>query len=207
MSKGNLFVISAPSGTGKTTILKKILATVVGVAFSVSHTTRTPRAGEQDGVDYFFIDRDKFMAMRDDNAFLEWAEVHGNMYGTSRQAVETQLTADMDIFLDIDVQGAKQLQALPDLEAIFLFIAPPSWEELEKRLSGRGTDSEETIRLRLNNARKEITETNHYDYLVINEVVDEAVDMLRAVILAERCRKRRSSQGSPLPLSLLKPST
>lgn len=206
MSKANLFVISAPSGTGKTTILKKILPAVPGVSFSVSHTTRAPRSGEQDGVDYFFVTRDKFIAMRDDNAFLEWAEVHGNMYGTSRRSVEDQLANGIDIFLDIDVQGAKQLRELPDLEAIFLFIAPPSWDELEKRLSGRGTDSEETIRLRLNNARNEMTETTHYDYLVINDVIAEAVDMLRAVILAERCRKRRSPQGDPLPLSLLSPS-
>jgi guanylate kinase len=206
MSKGNLFVISAPSGTGKTTILKEILAVVPGVVFSVSHTTRAPRTGEQDATDYFFVNRDKFITMRDENDFLEWAEVHGNMYGTSRKSVEEQLALGLDVFLDIDVQGAKQLRDLPGLEAIFLFIAPPSWDELEKRLSGRGTDSDETISLRLNNARKEMTETEHYDYLVINDVVDEAVDMLRAVILAERCRKRRSPQGAPLPIAMLSPS-
>ncbi|HIJ78008.1 MAG: guanylate kinase [Desulfobulbaceae bacterium] len=206
MSKGNLFVISAPSGTGKTTILKKILTAVPGVAFSVSHTTRAPRTGEQDGIDYFFISREEFIAMRDDNAFLEWAEVHGNMYGTSRRAVEDKLAAGIDIFLDIDVQGAKQLKKLTDLEAIFLFIAPPSWEELEKRLSGRGTDSSETVRLRLNNARTEMTETELYDYLVINDVIDEAVDMIRSVIMAERCRKRRSLHGAPISPALLSPS-
>lgn len=205
MSRGNLFVISAPSGAGKTTILKQILADVPGLAFSVSHTTRAPRQGEQNGTDYHFVTRDEFLRMRDDNAFLEWAEVHGNLYGTSRKAVEDELARGLDIFLDIDVQGAGQLRKTHDLGAIFLFIAPPSWEELERRLSGRGTDSAETIRLRLNNAGKEMAEADRYDYLVINDTVADAVAMLKAIIMAERCRHRRHADGQQISLAGLCP--
>jgi len=207
MTRGNLFIVSAPSGAGKTTILKKIFALMGNLAFSVSHTTRQPRSGEENGRDYHFVNRNDFMAMREQGAFLEWAEVHGNLYGTSRQAVEAQLAQGIDIFLDIDVQGARQIRAMTGIGAIFLFIAPPSWQELEKRLTGRGTDPEETIRLRLNNARREMEDAGLYDYLVINDRLDEAVEMMRAIILAERCRTRRDAAGRPVDLAALRTTT
>ncbi len=203
MSQGNLFIVSAPSGAGKSTILKKLLAKVPNLAFSVSHTTRTPRPGESNGQDYHFVDRPTFEGMREDQAFLEWAEVHGNLYGTSRTAIEAQQAKGIDVFLDIDVQGAKQLRDCGHPGAIFLFIAPPSWPELERRLRGRGTDPEETVQLRLHNARKEMEDAARYDYLVLNDRLDEAVEVLRAVIIAERCKTRRNPDGLPLDLAAL----
>ena len=203
MSRGNLFIISAPSGAGKSTLLKKLLAKVDNLAFSVSHTTRAPRPGESNGREYHFVDRATFEGMRTDQAFLEWAEVHGNLYGTSRAAIETQQAQGIDVFLDIDVQGARQLREQRIQGAIFLFIAPPSWSELERRLRGRGTDPEETVQLRLNNARQEMKDAGRYDYLVINDQLDEAVDVLRAVVIAERCKGRRTPEGQPLDLASL----
>jgi guanylate kinase len=203
MMRGNLFVISAPSGAGKSTILKKLLTTVANLAFSVSHTTRAPRTGECDGREYHFVDRATFEGMRDEQAFLEWAEVHGNLYGTSRAAIEAQQAQGLDVFLDIDVQGAKQLRDCGHPGAIFLFIAPPSWAELERRLRGRGTDPEETVQLRLHNAREEMAEAESYDYLLINDRLDEAVDTLRAVVIAERCKGRRNPNGTPLDLAAM----
>ena len=203
MSRGNLFVISAPSGAGKSTLLKKLLAAVDNLAFSVSHTTRAPRPGESNGREYHFVDRATFEGMREKQAFLEWAEVHGNLYGTSRATIETQQAQGLDVFLDIDVQGAHQLQEQRLPGAVFLFIAPPSLVELEKRLRGRGTDPEETVQLRLNNARREMEDAGRYDYLVINDQLDEAVEVLRAVVIAERCKARRSPNGQPIDLVAL----
>ena len=202
MNRGSLFVISAPSGTGKTTILKKVMAAVAGLSFSISHTTRAPRAGEQDGVDYHFVDRDRFVAMRDAGAFLEWAEVHGNFYGTSRAAVDAGLAVGTDIILDIDVQGCRQVRAAAS-DAVSLFVVPPSWAELERRLTGRGTDGEETIRLRLANARKEMADIGHYDYVVVNDVLESAVATMIAIIHAERSRHRRTAAGAPMNLPAL----
>jgi len=202
VNRGSLFVISAPSGTGKTTILKKVMAAVAGLSFSISHTTRAPRAGEQDGVDYHFVDRDRFVAMRDAGAFLEWAEVHGNFYGTSRAAVDAGLAVGTDIILDIDVQGCRQVRAAAS-DAVSLFVVPPSWAELERRLTGRGTDGEETIRLRLANARKEMADIGHYDYVVVNDVLESAVATMIAIIHAERSRHRRTAAGAPMNLPAL----
>lgn len=201
MSRGNLYIISAPSGAGKTSILRPLFRQLPQLAFSVSHTTRAPRSGEKDGVDYHFIDRDGFIAMRDQGAFLESAEVHGNFYGTSREAVLESLAAGVDIFLDIDVQGAAQVrEKLP--EAIAIFILPPSWLELEQRLRGRGTDSDATIALRLANARCEIAHWQQYDYPVINGDLDAAIDTLRCIVVAHRAAGRRAIDGTPLNMQV-----
>jgi guanylate kinase len=200
MEHGKLFIISAPSGTGKTTILKKIIAAMEKVAFSVSHTTRPPRAGEQEGVDYFFIEKDAFAAMRQQGLFLEWAEVHGNLYGTSGSAVQEAAEQGLDVMLDIDVQGARQVREKLGDKGIFIFISPPSLEELERRLAGRSTETEAIIAKRLANAREEMKSIDHYDYIIVNDIVDQAVEVLKSIIIAERSRRRRGISGEPLNL-------
>lgn len=176
------------------------MSIVPGLAFSVSHTTRAPRTGERDGVDYHFVDRQSFLDMRDRGLFLEWAEVHGNLYGTSLSAIDANLTAGTDIILDIDVQGAHQIRKKRKHQAVFLFIIPPSLEELKNRLSGRNTDAKETINLRLANARKELADVDLYDYVIVNDTVENAVDVFRSIIIAERCKNRRSATGQPLTI-------
>jgi guanylate kinase len=198
VGQGNLFIISAPSGTGKSTILQRVLELLPGVAFSVSHTTRAPRPAERAGVHYHFVGRDEFAALRDRGGFLEWAEVHGNFYGTSKEAVGGQLARGIDLILDIDVQGAGQVRAQREWPAVSIFVVPPSWGELERRLTARNTDGAATIRLRLDNARREMAAAGQYDYVVVNDILEEAVDTLRAVIIAERSRHRRSRAGLPL---------
>jgi guanylate kinase len=199
MNAGQLFIISAPSGAGKTTILKQLMGELPGLAFSISHTTRAPRAGEIAGCDYYFIEREEFIRLRQNGDFLEWAEVHGNLYGTSRAAVAGQLAAGIDVILDIDVQGAGQLRRQADLRAHSVFIMPPSLAELENRLAGRGTDEPEVIRRRLANAIRELAERDLYDHLVVNDQLAEAVEMVKAVILAARSRGRRDRAGRALP--------
>lgn len=195
MNNGILLVISAPSGGGKTTILKQVMADLPGLVFSVSHTTRSPRPGEEDGRDYHFVTQEKFQEIQaaGSTGFLEWAEVHGNFYGTSKGEVDRQLDAGNDVILDIDVQGAMQVQ--DRAEPVSIFIAPPSMEELESRLRGRGTESDNDLSVRLDNARKEMSFSGKYDYLIINDDLDEAVESLRSIIIAERCRRRRSVTG------------
>ena len=196
--KGMLLIISAPSGTGKTTLLKHLMKDLKGVVFSVSHTTRLPRTGERNGLDYHFVNTETFNSLKNHNDFLEWAEVHGNFYGTSKTEVVRQLEKGLDVILDIDVQGARQVKNSSGLLNISIFISPPSLEEQESRLRKRGTDSEETITLRLANARKEISEAGNYDYFIINDNLQKAVDILQSVIIAERCRHRRDNDGKPL---------
>ncbi|MCK5232487.1 MAG: guanylate kinase [Desulfobulbaceae bacterium] len=198
MNPGNLFIISAPSGAGKTTILKQVMSELERLVFSVSHTTRPPRANEVDGKDYHFVNRDVFKKMRAQGEFLEWAEVHRNFYGTSISSVNSHLADGVDVVLDIDVQGARQIREARGGDAVFIFIMPPSWDELENRLTGRGTDSRETINLRLNNAKKEMDKVDLYDYVIVNEKIDEAVAALRSIIIAERIRNRRSTAGLPI---------
>ena len=201
MTAGRLFVISAPSGTGKTTILKKVMARLSGLVFSVSLTTRAPRPGERDGREYHFVSHADFEAMLDGDQFLEWASVHDNYYGTSRQAVAEELQRGLDVILDIDVQGAAIIRKSSGIEATHIFISPPGLVELEHRLRGRGTESEESIQLRLKNARIEMQAADDYEYLIVNDVLDEAVDLLSAIILAERARAHRLPDGSPIQLS------
>jgi guanylate kinase len=200
MTTGKLFILSAPSGAGKTTLLKRVMADLPGLAFSVSHTTRLPRAGEEDGADYHFVSRDRFEAMREQGLFLEWAEVHGNLYGTSRPAVLAQLAEGLDVVLDIDVQGAAILRKSAVIPAASLFITPPSLTELERRLRGRGTDSEETILLRLKNTRVEMQAAPDYEYLIVNDDLEQAVETLRAIVIAERSRGHRLATGQPIEI-------
>jgi guanylate kinase len=198
MTTGRLFVISAPSGAGKTTVLGRVMSRLPKLAFSVSHTTRSPRPGERDGGDYHFVSREEFLSMIDAGSFLEHAEVHGNLYGTARSGICQQLEEGIDVVLDIDVQGAAILRRTAEMAAVFVFIAPPSMIELEKRLRGRGTESEERIRLRLQNARQELAAAGEYEYLLINEDLEETASLLAAIILAERARAHRLPSGEPI---------
>jgi len=198
MTVGKLFVISAPSGAGKTTLLKLVMAEVPGLVFSISHTTRTPRPGERDGVDYRFVSREKFVKMIDQGLFLEYAEVHDNLYGTSIGAIGAQLEEGLDVVLDVDVQGAAILRREKQLDATHIFISPPTIAELERRLRGRGTESEQVIQLRLKNAANEMQAAKDYEYLVINEKIDESAHLLAAIIVAERARAHRLPSGKPI---------
>jgi len=198
MSGGNLLVISAPSGAGKTTILHPVLKDLPNLAFSVSHTTRSPRPGELDGRDYHFVSRQEFEGLKQANGFIEWAEVHDNLYGTSRLAVSEQLAKGMDLILDIDVQGAMQLKRDAALPTVFIFIAPPSMQELERRLSSRQTESPESLKLRLSNAGQELQHAAQYDYLIVNDVLEEAITTFKAIVIAQRAANGRALDGRPL---------
>jgi guanylate kinase len=200
MENGNLFIISAPSGTGKTTILKKVISELKGVGFSVSHTTRLPRTGEQEGKDYYFIKRNVFQAMQEQDSFLEYAEVHGNLYGTSKAVIDNLVKEGKDVILDIDVQGALQVMDKMGDKGVFVFIAPPSLQDLEERLTNRGTESESVIATRLKNAQDELKSLEQYSYLIVNDQVDQAVEVLKSIIIAERSKKRRSVAGVSLNL-------
>jgi len=202
MKNGNLFIISAPSGTGKTTILKRVIVELKNIVFSVSHTTRSPRLGEEKDVDYFFVDKSTFVTMQEQGLFLEWAEVHGNLYGTCSNTVQAITEQGIDIILDIDVQGARQLMDKLKNKGVFVFISPPSLHELEKRLVNRGTESDSVIATRLNNAHDEMKSLEYYDYVIVNDRVDQAVDELKSIIIAERSRKRRGISGEPLNLDI-----
>lgn len=198
MCKGKLFILSAPSGTGKTTLLKKVMADIKGLEFSISHTTRLPRNGEVDGKDYHFVTQEKFEKAITKGIFLEWAEVHGNFYGTSRELINEKQEAGTDVILDIDVQGAAILQEKNVEDAVFVFIAPPSLSELERRLRGRETEEEAVITTRMQNAKKEMNAVNEYDYVIINDEIKQATVMLEAIILAERAKSKRLSTGAPI---------
>lgn len=182
---GALFIISAPSGAGKTTLVKLLMELDTGIRHSVSYTTRQPRPGEVAGRDYHFIDIQAFLAMRERGDFLEWAEVHGNFYGTSKKWIADQLAAGHDVLLEIDWQGAQQVRAsFP--EAIGVFILPPSMDELTRRLTGRGTDSAEVISRRLAAAQAEMRHVGEFDYVIINDQLAQALDELRTVVRASR---------------------
>lgn len=185
-SKGKLVVLSGPSGAGKSTVIGKLLEKRDDISFSVSATTRSPRPGETDGVNYYFKTREEFADMVDKGAFLEHAEYAGNCYGTPRGPVEELLDTGRTVILDIEVQGAFQVkEAMP--EAVMVFLAPPSLAELERRLRGRATDAEEKIRIRLETARREYALAGKYDYIVINDIADHAASELDAIITAEKC--------------------
>jgi len=198
MTAGRLFVISAPSGAGKTTLLKQVMVNIPGLVFSISHTTREPRPGERNGVDYHFVSRAEFLAMIERGLFLEYAEVHDNLYGTSGEALALQLLDGMDVILDIDVQGAAILRKKGQPEATNIFISPPNLMELERRLRGRGTESEEMIKVRLKNAETEMNAAAVYEYLIINDNLEEATNLLSSIIMAERARAHRLPSGQPI---------
>lgn len=184
---GNLYVVAAPSGAGKTTLVKRLLQNESEVRLSISYTTRLPRPGEENGREYHFVDVDTFRAMIDRGDFLEWAEVHGNFYGTSKTWIANQMTDGSDVLLEIDWQGAQQVRRIFP-EAIGVFILPPSLEELERRLTGRGTDSREVIARRLAAAQAEMRHVGEFDYAIINDDLERALDDLRAILRASRLR-------------------
>ena len=182
---GNLYVVAAPSGAGKTTLVRLLLEQEAGIHLSVSFTTRPPRPGELDGRDYHFVDAAEFRAMIARQEFLEWAEVHGNFYGTSKKWITERLATGHDVLLEIDWQGAQQVRsAFPG--TIGIFILPPSMEELTRRLTGRGTDSADVIARRLAAAQAEMRHVGEFDYVIINASLEQALDDLRAVVRASR---------------------
>ena len=185
--RGKTFIVSGPSGVGKSTVLRALFQGRDDLYFSVSATTRPPREGEVDGKDYHFITADRFRSMIEEDAFLEYAEYVSNFYGTPKKYVDEAMDAGKDAILDIEIQGAAQVSAKrPD--TVRIFIAPPSWEELERRLTARGTDTPEKIQKRLLRAKVELDSASGYDYFVINDTVEQAVEELRAILLAEHCR-------------------
>lgn len=206
--RGILFVISSPSGGGKGTLIRRLLETVPGVGYSVSWTTRAPRPGEVDGVSYRFVSEEEFSKMRQANGFLEWAVVHGNLYGTARAAVKKEMAKGRDIVLEIDVQGARAVRKAMR-SVVSVFILPPSFEVLRERLTARMTERPEELELRLANARGEVEQYRHFDYLVLNDEVERAAEELASVVRAERARRRRrewvarralASFGAPPPV-------
>jgi len=186
-----LMLISGPSGAGKSTLVQAMLDEVPELNFSVSTTTRSLRAGEIDGVDYHFVDDATFDRLVADDAFVEWAHVHDRRYGTRRDHVDQMISRGEIPLLDLDVQGGKNVIELYGAELVSIFVFPPSWSELERRLRGRGTDDESVIRTRLDNARWEVNYAEHYSYWLVNNDKDEALDTLRAILRAERSRKVR----------------
>ena len=194
--EGLPIIISAPSGAGKTTLCQALKKRLPDLNFSVSHTTRRPRKNEQDGVDYHFIPREKFIEMTDRNEFLEWAKIHGNYYGTSRKNIEDTLQKGKDLVLELDVQGVEALRVLK-YQGAYIFVLPPSMEELEKRLAGRGTEPDNQIKQRLETGKKEIAKSHLYDYVVTNVNVDESVDTILAIIHVEKKRMSRYQPDCP----------
>jgi guanylate kinase len=197
-ARGMLLVVSAPSGTGKTTVVDSLVASCPGLIRSRSYTSRRARPGERDGVDYNFVDRQAFEALASKGGFLEWAEVFGNLYGTGRAETEAALAAGSDVVLVIDVQGARQVRSrLP--EAVGVFLLPPSFQELEQRLRGRSQDEDAAIERRLATAQAEIAAVDEYEYVVINRQLDRCVAELCAIVTAERARrKRRQPEAAPI---------
>jgi guanylate kinase len=187
VKRGLLFIVSAPSGTGKTTLVERLVHRIPNLCLSRSYTSRATRPGEQDGVDYNFISRQQFEEMVRRGEFLEWADVFGNYYGTSATDTECCLANGQDLVLVIDVQGARQVRS-SGIESVGIFVLPPSATTLEQRLRGRSKDSEEEVRKRLEAARREVSEFATYEYVVVNDELDGAVDRLRAIVLAERAR-------------------
>ncbi len=187
--RGRLFVVSAPSGTGKTTVVERLVQRLPDLALSRSYTSRATRDGEADGVDYNFISRTRFEEMIDAEEFLEWADVFGNLYGTCASDVERQIASGLDMVLVIDVQGARQVRQRYK-DTVGVFVLPPSFDVLERRLRGRSKDPEDAMQRRLQTARIEVAAFVEYDYVIVNDELDACVDRLRGIVLAERARLR-----------------
>jgi guanylate kinase len=185
--RGSLFIVSAPSGTGKTTVVERLVEVVPNVVLSRSYTSRPARPGERDGVDYNFVSRQAFEAMVARGAFLEWADVFGHLYGTSAEDTERLIASGQDVVLVIDVQGARQVRQ-KNLDLVTVFVLPPSYQVLEQRLRGRSQDNEEAIRRRLETARREVVEYCDYDYVIVNDDLETCVRGLESIVLAERAR-------------------
>ena len=184
---GNLIVVAAPSGAGKSSLVKALLELDSHVHLSVSHTTRAPRGQEKHGRDYYFASQSEFDAMVQSNAFVEWAHVHGNRYGTSKKAIEERIAQGSDVILEIDFQGALQIREA-FANAVLVFILPPSWEELRSRLERRGEDSPDVIEVRLKNAATEMAQVSKFDFVIINELFERALFDLKAVVHAQRLK-------------------
>lgn len=187
---GGLFIISAPSGTGKSTIIRALRQGTQGLGYSVSHTTRPPRGSEQDGIDYHFVDKQTFNRMIQSGEFVEWARVYDQFYGTSFANLESQTEQGLDVVLDLDSRGARNTRQHFE-DCVLIYLLPPSLAELEQRIRGRGTDDEEIIRVRIQRSAEEIKKCVRYDYIIINAQLEKAVDEVRAIIISERCRTRR----------------
>ncbi len=189
--KGILYIISAPSGAGKTTLCKEVIDIFPDLRHSVSYTTREARPGEEHGRDYFFVAKEEFERMVSAGEFAEWAEVHGNLYGTALKTIEDLCNKGIDVILDIDCQGARQLKSRHE-GGVFIFILPPSFDELRRRLDYRNSDSSDVIARRIECAAAEIKESRWYDYIIVNNQFSRAVEELKSVIVAERCRTSRA---------------
>jgi len=192
-AKGLILVISAPAGAGKTTLCKRLLQSLPSFISSVSFTTRSPRRQEIEGVDYYFVSREEFEELIKKNAFVEWAEVHGHLYGTSKKFLEETIKAGKDVILEVDVKGGRKIKEKYP-QAILVFILPPSWEELEKRLHKRGTEDEKTIKKRLATAKEEIKYLPYYDYFLVNDDINATTKKLLLIIEAERHKINRIPQ-------------
>jgi guanylate kinase len=191
---GNLYVVAAPSGAGKSSLVKALMELDARVEHSVSHTTRSPRGQEFHGREYFFVQEAEFDAMVQANAFLEWAHVHGNRYGTSKATIEERIAKGLDVILEIDFQGAIQIKKIFS-NAVLIFILPPSWDELRSRLLRRGEDSPEVVEIRLQNAAEEMAQAHEFDFVIINQLFDKALFDLKAIVHAQRLKyasQRRS---------------
>ncbi len=189
--RGLVFIISAPSGTGKTTLVKEVIQQLPGLQFSVSFTTRLPRPNEKEGEDYHFVSHAVFQRMVEKNEFLEWAEVLGNRYGTPRPDLKKLESEGIDLILDVDTQGAKK--AMKEIEQpLLIYFLPPSLKVLRERLLNRGVDSLEMVKFRLSNARRDIEEAHWYHYVIVNDRIGDAIEKLKSIIISERCRRNKN---------------
>jgi guanylate kinase len=199
---GNLFAVAAPSGTGKSSLVKALLELDSHLVVSISHTTRPPRGQEQDGREYHFIDEATFRSMVEGGDFVEWAEVHGNLYGTSKAAIADRITGGQDVVLEIDCQGALQIKRLfPN--AVLIFLLPPSWDELLQRLQRRGEDAMEVIARRMADARIEVSQARHFDFVIINALFETALFDLKAIVHSQRLRYAALKRSKPTVFAAL----
>lgn len=191
--KGIIYVVTGPSGVGKSTIIREVLKKFDNLVFSVSYTTRPKRLGEENGTDYFFVDQKTFIKLRDRGEFLEWAEVHGHYYGTSRSQVEEAIRSGKHVLLDVDVQGAmKIMEIYPD--AVFVFIAPPTFSDLKNRLMMRKTESEESLQRRLEDAKWELAQAHKFEYLIVNRELTSSIRGLESIVVAEQLKISRMQE-------------